>query len=108
MYGTDAINGPRRRARPGKPPAGGPEEREETMTLAKQIGKLGGAALATVAAASIAQAQAVRIACPTSIPIYYLPVSVATGLDLFEKHGLDVEIVDLVGANAANALLSGS
>lgn len=53
-------------------------------------------------------AQSVRVACPRAIPLYYLPIPIAVNLGLFKKQGLEVEVVDLTGANAAKALISGS
>jgi len=63
---------------------------------------------ALLATITQANAQPIRIGCPRAIPLYYLPVPVAENLGLFKKEGLTVEIVDIVGANAAKALLSNS
>ncbi|MBI2527357.1 MAG: ABC transporter substrate-binding protein [Candidatus Rokubacteria bacterium] len=66
------------------------------------------AALLLVTAAGVTRAESIRIGCPAALPLYYLPASVADSQGFFRKEGLTVEMINLVGSDAAKALLAKS
>ncbi|MTH79860.1 ABC transporter substrate-binding protein [Paracoccus aestuariivivens] len=69
---------------------------------------IGSAVLALVAGTS-AQAETVKIAIGGSSCICYLPTVLAEQLGNFEKHGVDVELIDFKGGSAAlKAVVGGS
>lgn len=66
-------------------------------------------AAALVAGATPAAAETVKIAIGGASCIYYMPVVLAEQLGLYEKHGVDVELVDFKGGSAAlKAVVGGS
>lgn len=52
--------------------------------------------------------ESIRIGCPAALPLYYLPATVADTQGFFKDEGLRVEVVNLVGSDAAKALLAKS
>ncbi|MEG4641563.1 NitT/TauT family transport system substrate-binding protein [Paracoccus pantotrophus] len=66
-------------------------------------------AAALVAGATPAAAETVKIAIGGASCICYMPVVLAEQLGLYEKHGVDVELVDFKGGSAAlKAVVGGS
>jgi NitT/TauT family transport system substrate-binding protein len=78
------------------------------MTIRKLLAAVLLPAIIALSSVAPAQAQSIRVSCPSAFPLYYLPIPIADKLGLFKEAGLNVEVVSLTGANAARALLAGS